>query len=403
LAGAASPTAHRSGRPTSASIEYSPHKMSSARCKAKALLLAFAVLMAAGTVAVAGSAAASGVAEPGDCADRFRFGAEPVPVAKSSDGHTVLATVSWGYNADANLCYLALDNAAVDALRAAQPVVWWSAGDSYSSGEGTGPENNLAEGSVPFACARSWTTAYGPLAANRLRSHGWNIPFDRESFTACTGARFAAMLDRCQRVDDDLCYGPQSNERIASGRADIVTLTFGGNDIGFGGVMRCVTLVFCELDSTESDTRGAITELRAYAAKQYERIARDYLTPRGKLYVVGYPNIVTPTSEWGFPWLFCATVVSMGEGDMLTRLGGYLNNTLLRAVNEANDKLGAQRVHYLDTAALYRAGKHELCGDGEDWLNGVSWQINDSFHPNSAGHRAVANALADEVLRTFQH
>ena len=436
---------------------------------ALALVAAMAVLVTAG--GAASLAAASGAASPGDCAEVFRFGAEPVPVAKSGDGRTVLATVSWGYNADANLCYLVLDGPAIDTLRAdppsgaiptpapapmcrdfhgfgaelvpvaksrdgrtvlatvswgysaeanlcylvldgpaidtlraAQPVVWWSAGDSYSSGEGTGPENDLDEASVAFACAQARDVAYGPLAARILRSsHGWNIPAGRESFTACTGARFVSMLDVCHQTAQGICYGPQSAVRGRNEQADVITLTFGGNDIGFGRMMTCVGKPLCDALSLAAETRQAITRLREAAAVLYERIARDYLTPRGKLYVVGYPNITAPVHEWGWRWR-CAIWISKEEAEMLARLGDHLNDSLSRAVLDADEELGGGRVYYLDTAALYRQGKHELCGDGENWLNAVPpLQLDDSFHPNIAGHQAMADALVAEVLRTFRH
>ncbi len=52
------------------------------------------------------------------CFEHHRFGAQPVDVAKTADRQTVLARLSWGYH-DAIGCYLALDSAAVDTLRAA--------------------------------------------------------------------------------------------------------------------------------------------------------------------------------------------------------------------------------------------------------------------------------------------
>ncbi|WP_420435941.1 hypothetical protein [Candidatus Poriferisocius sp.] len=52
------------------------------------------------------------------CFGVHRFGAQPVDMAKSADRQTVLAQVSWGYHESFG-CYLALDPAATDALRAA--------------------------------------------------------------------------------------------------------------------------------------------------------------------------------------------------------------------------------------------------------------------------------------------
>ena len=52
------------------------------------------------------------------CFGHHRFGERPVDVAKSSDGQTVIARLSWGYH-DSIGCYLVLDDTALANLRAA--------------------------------------------------------------------------------------------------------------------------------------------------------------------------------------------------------------------------------------------------------------------------------------------
>ena len=54
------------------------------------------------------------------CSAHHKFGAEPVDVAKTSDGATVLATTSWNWH-NAIGCYLTLDDQATAELRAADP------------------------------------------------------------------------------------------------------------------------------------------------------------------------------------------------------------------------------------------------------------------------------------------
>ena len=82
-------------------------------------MLAIAAL-AAGIAFVASSAAVAQVDDAADCADRFGFARNPVPVAKTSDGQQVLASVQWGYSP--GLCYLVLDDAAVQTLRKNPPT-----------------------------------------------------------------------------------------------------------------------------------------------------------------------------------------------------------------------------------------------------------------------------------------
>ena len=52
------------------------------------------------------------------CFEHHKFGAQPVDVAKTAEGDTVIAQVSWGYH-DTIGCYLTLDDAALAVLRAA--------------------------------------------------------------------------------------------------------------------------------------------------------------------------------------------------------------------------------------------------------------------------------------------
>ena len=87
--------------------------------RAFASLLAVAAL-AAGIAFAAISTAVAQVDDAADCADRFGFARNPVPVAKTADGQQVLASVKWGYSP--GLCYLVLDDAAVHTLRTNPPT-----------------------------------------------------------------------------------------------------------------------------------------------------------------------------------------------------------------------------------------------------------------------------------------
>ena len=122
--------------------------------KAIASLLAVAAL-AAGIAFAAISTAVAQVDDASDCADRFDFGRNPVPVAKTADGQQVLASVKWGYSP--GLCYLVLDDAAVQTLRdnpptgSAQvttPDDWTAADRCYDAHN---PKHGFAYSPVPVA------------------------------------------------------------------------------------------------------------------------------------------------------------------------------------------------------------------------------------------------------------
>ncbi|MYH44233.1 MAG: hypothetical protein F4017_00790 [Acidimicrobiaceae bacterium] len=225
-------------------------------------------------------------------------------------------------------------------------------------------------------------------------------------------------------------------------RVDIVALSLGGNDIGFEDVvLACVpftrvTELFLGCPS-EDGLKARIDNLVAPArtcpgasrtgsrpdyrcalriagnrhgsiADFYREIVSERLTERGRLYVIGYPSLIAPSSEWR---LFdpCRVVYKPETVDMLGLLAGHLNRQLAAAARQANDELGKVRVHYVDTYTPFREGGHEVCGRGPDFLHGITHVGRDplsgwyrSFHLNNAGHAEVARLLADEVSSTFR-
>ena len=90
--------------------------------RVKPLFAASAVCVLAVGLAIAMSPATAAQSDNGaaNYAGLFRFAQAPVPVpvVKTADGQTTLATVQWGYNATHNICYLILDYTAIAVLRA---------------------------------------------------------------------------------------------------------------------------------------------------------------------------------------------------------------------------------------------------------------------------------------------
>jgi hypothetical protein len=311
-------------------------------------------------------------------------------------------------------------------------VTWLSAGDSYSSGVGTDPH---AEGS----CRRS-PLAAGPAAAEMLRRQGWTI---RHTHTACQGGFVEDMFNRRPQSPGRMSMWEEHVESLdGPRRVDVVTLSLGGNDVGFEDVVlacvpftRLTELVLgCPSEAslqaridhlidpartcpggTRSRSRPDYgCELRIdgqqYGSMSdfYREIVSDRLTERGRLYVIGYPSLIAPSSEWR---LFdpCRALYKPDTVDRLGRLAQHFSRQLVEAVRRANEALGAERVHYVDTYTPFREGRHEVCGRGSDFIHGIThvglnpltgWHR--SFHLNNAGHTEVARLLADEFRATFQ-
>lgn len=224
-------------------------------------------------------------------------------------------------------------------------------GDSYSSGTGTG--TYYSDGTD---CLRS-PKAYGPLLAAR---EGRTL-----TFAACSGATTADVL----------------SQQVAALQPDttLVTMTIGGNDVGFVPV-----LTECAKPSWWGNCDKAIDGALSIATGQLPgRLANLYSqirqrSPQATVVVAGYPHI--------FNGQDCSilTFFSAKEMSRLNAAGDQLNSVIRQATVAAG-------MRYVDPVASF-AG-HAVC-DSSEWINGLSWPIVESFHPNAAGHQAYAAVFA---------
>ncbi|WP_419850949.1 alpha/beta fold hydrolase [Candidatus Poriferisocius sp.] len=104
------------------------------------------------------------------CFEHHRFGAEPVDVAKTVNGQTVLARLSWGYDESIG-CYLTLDSAAINTLRAADLAATAEPSPAEKRIEWTNCGSNLECGSLDVpADYRSPEADTIKIAVNVLRT-----------------------------------------------------------------------------------------------------------------------------------------------------------------------------------------------------------------------------------------
>lgn len=227
-------------------------------------------------------------------------------------------------------------------------------GDSYSSGVGT--ESYLDDGTE---CQRS------PLAYGSLIAGANNLDL---TLAACSGARTGDVL----------------SSQVSSLTADTgyVTMTIGGNDVGFVPV-----LTECAKPGWMGDCDGKINDalvvlrqqLPAKLAQVNQQIASR--APNAKVAISGYPHIFNGED------CNAATFFSPAEEKRL---------------NDATDELNAEIARQAATAGFAYAptmptfANHAVCDDVE-WVNGLSLPITESYHPNAAGHRAYAGIFAPKL------
>ncbi len=262
------------------------------------------------------------------------------------------------------------------------PKKYVALGDSYSSGQGAGnydpstvvPNNNT--------CYRS-ANAY-PQALNRDP----HSPFQLEpnGFVACGGAETPVIENSWSgtNLDED----PQG--QVLSNATELVTITIGGNDIGFGDVIKgCFAIVNCQ-----SSVDDALADIGTLAPK-LDAVYRHILTeaPNAEVYVLGYPPIVVEdennlclsTSQIGYP------AILANKTKMRTVLD-ELNTTISTTVGNVHDD--DPSIHYVDADEVDSPfSGHDVCA-GEPFFNGLITQdTTESFHPSEKGQRAFADVM----------
>lgn len=245
---------------------------------------------------------------------------------------------------------------AASPARAAAPPVYAALGDSYASGVGTG--RYLDDGSD---CQRS-SYAYPALLA---KARGWTL-----RFRACSGATIAHV-----RV---------SQLAALTSRTRFVTLSVGGNDAGFAGVLTTCATPWWLLDCAPAVARARAfirdtlpARLRALYAEVRSR------APRARVVVVGYPRVFQGTDCDLGTWF------TRAEQQQLNATGDLLNARLAAAARAAG-------FAFADPSK--RFGGHAVCDDPA-WLNGLSVPVGESYHPNRAGHASGLMPVVRPLLR----
>jgi lysophospholipase L1-like esterase len=222
-------------------------------------------------------------------------------------------------------------------------------GDSYASGVGT-----RVFYSESGSCKRS-PEAYGPKVS---AARGYTL-----SFQACSGAKTTDV---------------NANQLGTLGSATaLVSISIGGNDAGFSNViLNCALYYFT--------CGGAINEANSYIATKlggvldttYNNIRSRATTAH--VVVVGYPHLFTSTGT--------------------TCNVNFLTSSNEKKLNETGDKLdavlkaraAAHGFTFVDPRNAFNS--HEVCAS-EEWLNGQSNPLEESYHPNVKGQARLTTEV----------
>jgi lysophospholipase L1-like esterase len=226
---------------------------------------------------------------------------------------------------------------------AATGVTYAALGDSYSSGVGTGSYT------LDSSCKRS-VYAYPYLWAQKHT--GTSL-----SFVACSGAKTSDLFS--------------SQIQAVTSATTLVTMTVGGNDIGFANLIYQCTISDCS--AALDNTRANLETTLGPALDQVYTAVKSRAAVGAKIIVLGYPRV--------FSGAICLGTLGISATE----------ETKANALADALDQVIANRaaadgVTYESAIAAFTG--HAVCSFSP-WLNGLNlFNTGESYHPNRNGHSA---------------
>jgi lysophospholipase L1-like esterase len=224
--------------------------------------------------------------------------------------------------------------------QAAPAVHYVALGDSYSSGVGAGDTSGSC-GRSPNAYPALWAKAHSPASF---------------TFAACSGATTSDVIN--------------SQLSALNTSTTLVSITIGGNDVGFSHIMET-----CVLEST-SACESVIATAEKYANDTLPGLLDTTLAdisghaPNAKVVVSDYPDFYDLSA-----WL----CLGLSSAD---------HRAIDNGINDLDGVLQSAAAKYGDTFFDVRSefASHEICS-GSDWLHALTLPIGDSYHPTANGQK----------------
>lgn len=291
----------------------------------------------------------------------------------------------------------------------ANAVEYLGLGDSFSSGEGA---HNYYEGTdVENNKCHLSRIAYPYLIGQAKNYNSFES-------VACSGATTANVLTDPQYqynatnpmpnpnpLGDMLPGSKQQLNVVEEKQPNIITLTMGGNDIGFEDILKKCTFGNSIVGTCFEKKEDRLELVRLINSK-FDDLTETYSKLKNnskadtKIYIAGYPRLAKDDGN-------CGVNVRLNNNEIKfsNQLIDYLNSV----VKAAADNIG---VRYVDVSSAFTDGGHRLCeaDSGNIAINGLTAGQEaafkmvgaESYHPNSLGHRLLKQKILSETSSLTQ-
>lgn len=326
------------------------------------------------------------------------------------------------------LLVMMLPRFALTAAASSDPMIVVSLGDSYSSGEGVEPfygqdlplsqrvydQDWLAHRSTKGWPALLEVPGY-PGTMKDHRQTGTSDAACQWYFNAVSGAvtsnvYLTAQNKKTNKSDGRHIYQTSVDlpRQIAifdqiNGNVDYVTMTIGGNDVGFVDIIRqCVLgstyLNTSKLDDMMADIWADMDYTKLCLKNAYKAI-EGKAGPQAAIIVAGYPKLLKKTGK--------GPAISREEAETVNRNVSEFNDVIETLVSSCRND--GMNIHFVSVEEAFDAdGGHQVYSDNA-WINGIipmskSQDLNAadiisaySVHPNELGVQVYAKCVNEKI------
>ncbi len=289
-------------------------------------------------------------------------------------------------------------------------------GDSYSSGEGTRD--------FPWSQSQGTQCDTGPLAwpvqmADAQNSSGVNgkLTIGPKTLIACQGEVMADLPNT--RAGEKVSELGQLHQYFVDHKAppDLVTLTIGGNDVDFSGILTdcflggaevCLFVVRRLDDMLTNDSAALVFKL----AHTYQAVKAN-AGGQTQVVVAGYPDLFPQPGGFSrafnvydnCPWLRSSISFILTDFPVISPFTGQLLQDMEHAQASLNADIAAAAsiagVQFVPIPFVWSG--HEMCTD-DPWINplnpfeaGIISNNRNSGHPTVTGSAAIAAAVGSAI------